>query len=197
MLSCSVINWKTKKKNWLSPTSESFKGLQDIVFSNIILKDLSYLTKFSHAGALEVYHCLYTRWLPKSIYFSFHGMIAWAQLAILDFNSVSNLNQATTKEGKKRYNTSFTKMTATWSANPIKGKKSDRVFQKLIFCTEELLFKNLELPIPEITTLPANIVLTPKPNKEDIVTTQISRFSSKKQKLQLYVLIFCISVRIL
>ena len=100
-------------------------------------------------------------------------MIARTQLAILDFNSGSNLNQA-------RYNTSFSKMTATWSAKPIKEKKSDGVFQKLIFRTEELVFKNLELPIPEIPTLPANIALTPKPNKEDIITTQISRFSSKK-----------------
>ena len=95
-------------------------------------------------------------------------MIARTQLAILDFNSGSNLNQATTKEGKKRYNTSFSKMTATWSAKPIKEKKSDEVFQKLIFRTEELVFKNLELPIPEIPTLPANIALTPKPSKEDI-----------------------------
>ena len=107
-------------------------------------------------------------------------MIARTQLAILDFNSGSNLNQATTKEGKKRYNTSFSKMTATWSAKPIKEKKSDGVFQKLIFRTEDLVFKNLELPIPKIPTLLANVGFTPKPKKEDVTTTQISRFSSKK-----------------
>ena len=91
---------KQRKKNWLSPTSESFKALQDIVSGNSILKDLSYLTKFSHTGILEIYHSLYNRWLPKSIHFSFHDMIARTQLAILDCNSGSNLNQATTKEGK-------------------------------------------------------------------------------------------------
>ena len=100
-------------------------------------------------------------------------MIARTQLAILDFNSGSNLNQA-------RYNTSFSKMTAIWSAKPIKEKKSDEVFQKLIFHTEELVFKNLEFPIPKIYTLLANTALTPKPNKEDIITTQISWFLSKK-----------------
>ena len=101
-------------------------------------------------------------------------MIARTQLVILDINSGSNLNQATTKEGKKRYNTSFSKMTANWSTKPIKEKKSDKVFQKSIFRTEELVFKKLELPIPEIPTLPGNIGLTPKPNKEDIITTRIS-----------------------
>ena len=62
----------------------------------------------------------------------------------------------------------------------IKEEKSQKVFQKLIFGTEELVFKNLELSIPEIPRLPANIALTPKPNKEDIITTQMSWFSSKK-----------------
>ena len=71
-------------------------------------------------------------------------------------------------------------MTATWSAKPIKEKKSDEVFQKLIFRTEELVLENLELPIPKIPTLAVNIALTPRPNKEDTITTQISRFSSKK-----------------
>ena len=75
-------------------------------------------------------------------------------------------------------------MTDTWLAKPIKEKKSDEVFQKLIFRTEELVYKNLELPIPEIPTLPAIIALTPKPNKEDDI------------KLQLYLLIFCISIRL-
>ena len=120
---------KQRKKNWLSPTSESFKALQDIVCSNSILKDPSYLTKFSHTGTLEVYHSIYNRCLTKSIHFSFHGAIARTQLAILDFHSGSNLNQATTKEGKKRYNTSFSKMTATWSAKPIKKKKSVKCFK--------------------------------------------------------------------
>ena len=153
---------KQRKKNWLSSTSESFKALQDIVCSNSILKDLSYLTKFSHTGTLEVYHSIYNRLLTKSINFSFHGAIARTQLAILDFHSGSNLNQATTKEGKKPYNTSFSKMTATWPAKPIKEKGSDEVFQKLIFRTEELVFINLELRISEIPVLPANISLTPK-----------------------------------
>ena len=143
---------KQRKNDWLNPTSESFKVLQDIVFSNSILKDLSYLIKFSQTVTLEVYHSLYNRWLPKSIHFLFHGMIARTQLAILDFNSGSNVNQATTKEGKKRYNTSFSKMTAAWSAKLIKEKKSDKLFQKLIFRTEEPVFKNLKLPIPEIPT---------------------------------------------
>ena len=52
---------KQRKHNWISPTLESFKALQDVLFSNSILTDLSYLTKFSHTGTLEVYHSLDNR----------------------------------------------------------------------------------------------------------------------------------------
>ena len=82
-----------EKKNWLSPTSE-FKALQDIVFSNSILKDLTYLTKFSHTGTLEVYHFLYNRWIRKSIHFSFHGRLletAWEFLQTRKQNFEINL----------------------------------------------------------------------------------------------------------
>ena len=72
-------------------------------------------------------------------------MIARTQLAILDFSSGSNLNQATTKEGKKRYNTSFSNTAAIWLSKPIKEKTPAKVFQKLIFRIEELVFKNLEI----------------------------------------------------
>ena len=54
------------------------------------------------------------------------------------------------------------------------------MLQKLQSRTEELAFENLELPIPEISAPPANIALIPKPNKDDIITTQISQFLSKK-----------------
>ena len=80
---------KQRKKNWLSPTPESFKAFQDIVFSNSILKDLSHLTKFSHTGTLEVYHSFYNRWLPNGIHWHsvafIHSFIHWHSVA---FNGI-------------------------------------------------------------------------------------------------------------
>ena len=129
VLSCSVINWKTKKKkNWLSPTSE-FKALQDIVFSNSILKDLTYLTKFSHTGTLEVYHFLYNRWIRKSIHFSFHGMIVRTQLAILHFNSGSNLNTAATRKVKNDAIPVSVKWQLLGRPNPLKKKSQAKCFK--------------------------------------------------------------------
>ena len=75
-----------EQRKWLDPTSESFKALQEILFSSKLLSDLKHLTRFSHTGSLEVYHSLYNKWLPKSYHFSYEGMIAHSQLASVDFN---------------------------------------------------------------------------------------------------------------
>ena len=38
-------------------------------------------------------------------------MLARSQLAIMDFNEASNLEQATTEKGEKRYNVQFSQVT--------------------------------------------------------------------------------------
>ena len=91
-----------QKKEWLKPTSESFKALQEIVFNKSTLADMKHLTKFSHTGSLEVYHSLYNKWMPKSTHFSYSGMVARSKLAAIDFNLSCSLLQAKTRKGEDR-----------------------------------------------------------------------------------------------
>lgn len=167
---------KAKKKQWLHPTSDSFHALQVIVFDKNLLKDLQHLTKFSHTGILEVYHSLYNRWIPKSTHFSYHGMLARSQLAALDFNSGSDLQQATTANGAKRFNINYSKVTKTWSAKPIKVKKSYDYLEKLISVTLDAVLNNREIIPPIIPSIPRNIAPTEAPSKEEIINNQKSRF---------------------
>ena len=88
---------------------------------------VSYLVKFFHTGILEIYHSLYNKWAPKRQHFSYPGRLARSQLAIMDFNEGSNLEQATTEKGKKRYNVQFSKITKSRSLKPIK-KEKDRSY---------------------------------------------------------------------
>ena len=85
--------------------------LQKIVSDKKILNDLKYLTKFAHTGILEIYHALYNKWTPKSQHFSYLRMITQSQLAIMDFKKGSELEHASTKAGKKRYDVCFSKTT--------------------------------------------------------------------------------------
>ena len=61
--------------------------------------------------------------LPKSTPFSYQGMIARSQPAAIDFNLCSELLQAETNSGEKRFNVTYSKATNNWSAKPIKEKK--------------------------------------------------------------------------
>ena len=167
-----------RKKAWLHPNSDAFKALQDIVLDKNLLKDLEHLTNFSHTGTLEVFHALYNRWIPKSQHFSYLGMVTRGQLAALDFNSGSNLKQATTSEGKKKYNIGFSKVTQLWSAKPIKEKKDRSFLSKLVERTLEVIKEEIVLELPKVPeSLPKNIAPIQKPDKNEVISKQISRFS--------------------
>ena len=54
-------------------------------------------------------------------------MLTRSQLEVMGFNKGSQLEQATTQAGEKRYNLNFSKITKKWSSKPI-NKKEDRSY---------------------------------------------------------------------
>ena len=64
--------------------------------------------------------------MPKSLHFSFLGMVCRRQLAATHFNLGTNL------ELSGRENLSFSKITKAWSTKPIKVKKGKNKFAKMI-----------------------------------------------------------------
>ena len=106
------------------------EALQKIDLSKNILNDLRHLTKFCHTGILEAYHSLYNKWAPKKQHFSYAGMITRSQLAVMNFNEGSKLEQATARQGDKRYNIKFSKITKNWPSKPIKKKKDQTYLHK-------------------------------------------------------------------
>jgi len=96
-----------KERKWLKERSPSFLALKSVVENKKTLSDLMYLVEFRHTGNLEVYHSVINKYCPKRLHFSMHGMIARTQLAVLDFNSGVNNEQARTKGGTLRYKQVF------------------------------------------------------------------------------------------
>ena len=93
----------TKQNKWLQEGSPSYIALENIVTNKNIIGDLRYLASFFHTGSLEVFHSLLNKYCPKRLHFSLHGMVARTQLAVLDYNSGANVEQAKTKTGTLRY----------------------------------------------------------------------------------------------
>ena len=155
---------KARKKLWLNPTSDVFKALQSVILGKHVLGDLKYLTtKFSHTGIVEIFHALYNKWIPRSPHFSHLRMVTTSKLAIMDFNSASNLPQAKTKSGQGKCVLRFSKI-KLWSSKPIKLKKDKTHYFQMITRTAEVIKNKMQLP-------------TERPNKKVVIVTQKSRFS--------------------
>ena len=151
---------------WLDPKSHSFKALQTVVLDKTLINDLKRLTRFSHTGSLEVYHSLLNKWVPKSTHFSYEGMIVRSQLAAVDFNLGSDLEQKTTKMGKECFDTAFSKITNLWYAEPIKVAKNRETFHDMVTRSVEVVKMGLHLERAILPVLPQNIASRPKPEKE-------------------------------
>ena len=164
-------------KPFLKTRSAAFTTLERVVKEKSLINDLKYLTNFNHTGTLEVYHSLYNKYCPKHLHFSYKGMIAFSQLAVLDFNAGVGLKQAGTKLGELRSKQQFSKVAQLCVAKKIISKKDKTYLNHLMDEVVHLKLSKEEYPIPAPGNVPKNITLVEKPNKKQSINTMRTRFS--------------------
>ena len=84
---------------WLTPGSDAHIALEEVVFTPKLLKDMMLVTEFHHTGGLEIYHSMILKYCPKRQHFSYKGMIARTQLAVLDHNHSTGRQQSVVNLG--------------------------------------------------------------------------------------------------
>ena len=174
---------KARKTKWLKTGSPAHIAMEEVVMNTKLLKDISKLTEFHHTGSLEVYHSLLLKYAPKRLHFSYKGMIARTQLAVIDHNSNVKRQHALVKKGKnkgaKRYNVVFPKGKKKWVAKPIMEEKSYSFVQELM--KEVLVCRNngKKTKSTKPATIPKNIASFPLPSKDEIITKHKSRMAKK------------------
>ena len=164
-------------KKWLVRGSPAYNALEKIVTDKNLIKDLKHLVDFRHTGNLEVYHALYNKYCPKRLHFSYNGMIARSQLAILDHNSGANLLQARTKDGLLRYKQQFSKITVNWVVKKISSKKDRSYVTEIVKEVEFLAESKEQVQLPNTDRIPGNIAPIPKPLKADAIKNMRTRFT--------------------
>ena len=165
-----------RSRKWLMAGSSAHTALMKVVTHKTLVADLQQMTSFCHTGDLEVYHSLLLKYCPKRLNFSFPGMLARTQLAILDHNNNCERSQATTADGQLRFNIKFTKQSKSWIAKPIAQHKNnnwaiDLMNSVILVKTKVMLATN-----PDIPELPKNIATLPQPPKDELITQMTSRF---------------------
>lgn len=117
-------------KKWLREGATAFIALEKVVRDKLLVRDLKYLVEFKHTASLEVYHALYNKYCPKRLHFSYSGMVARSQLAVLDHNASTSSKHAQTKDGKLRFKHQYSKVSG---ASVVKKNltKKVRAIQKI------------------------------------------------------------------
>lgn len=165
----------TQKRKWLRKGSPAHEVLKAVVLDGTKIKDLKHLTHFMHSGELEVFHSLYNVYCPKRIAFSYEGMYARTQLAVIDHNSGIAREQAQTKTGVLRYKTVSSKVSDNWVAKKIMIEKDKSFIQDILNTIWDVSKLNLAHVILEKT--PKNISTVEYPGKDVVVQRHMSRFS--------------------
>ena len=81
-------------------------------------------------------------------------MIVRNQLAAVDFNLGSDLEQKTNKMGKECFDKAFSKIANHWSAKPIKVAKNGEKFHNMVARSLEVVKMGLHLERPMLPVLP-------------------------------------------
>ena len=111
---CGQTKKEFKATDWLNAYSGPFKvSLNTVTVLLNTLKDLKYHTKFSDRNFGNISLALQQMGSKKPIFF-LTKLIMRSQLAMMDFNKNSELEQTTTKKQKKRYNICLSKVTKSW-----------------------------------------------------------------------------------
>ena len=105
-------------------------------------------------------------------------MLARSQLAIMDFNEGSNLEQATTEKCEKRYNVQFSKITKSWSSKSMGKEKDKSYWHRTVKETADCVQKKERPEKPIVPDLPKNIASIPKPDKTAVIENQRLRFGN-------------------
>ena len=79
------------------------------------------------------------KWIPESTHFSYEGIIVRSQLAAIDFNLRSDLEQKATKMRKECFDAEFSKITNHWSVKPIKVAKNSESFHDMVTRSVEVV----------------------------------------------------------
>ncbi|XP_044172506.1 uncharacterized protein LOC114961035 [Acropora millepora] len=170
-----------RKKKWLKPGSASHTALVNIAKDNRLLKDLDHLVQFVHTTALEVYHSLYLKYLPKLTHFTHDVMKVGTMLAALDHNFNVNRPQAVIQtgesQGEPRFKISWSKVSKRFGAEPVLEQKNYEYLEDMLQAALQLAASGTKAT-PRIKN--RNSIMTPeqRPSRQEIIDTRkrLSRF---------------------
>uniref|UniRef100_A0AAV2LMS3 Uncharacterized protein n=1 Tax=Knipowitschia caucasica TaxID=637954 RepID=A0AAV2LMS3_KNICA len=85
-----------RAREWLKPSTAACERLTAILLAPRFLKDVEKISPLYHTSYIEAFHSLIIRFSPKSVCFSFKGMMARLQISALHYNENATRTHART-----------------------------------------------------------------------------------------------------
>ncbi|KAK3102001.1 hypothetical protein FSP39_008026 [Pinctada imbricata] len=106
------LEGRERRKKWLKPGTKVSVKLEELVQSRQMKKDIPKQPPGPQTSSLEAFHRVVNHFAPKMFPFSYHGILCRLRLAALHYNENGMRDQATTKQGEKRFTVVFPKFKA-------------------------------------------------------------------------------------
>ena len=117
--------------------------------------------------------------------FSYEGMYARTQLAVMDHNFNLSRKQALTKNNEPRSKFNFSKVTTNWAPKKVLEPKSRMYITEIVDEISKLKVSLTEIN-DKLLEITKNIATTPNPGKEKELALHKSRFTKSDEDIDLY-----------
>jgi len=175
------------KRKWLKPNTKPFDKLSSILSNKRLVADIKKLSPYHQTSSVEAFHSLLIRFAPKSVAFSYTGMLARMMLAGMHYNENSERRQAHSLQGKPVYALRFPKYKkGGHCVIPVKTSATysyvSRLMDYLLTCTLAdpsdawQLWHQVEVPPPLCSTFD-------RPEMCDAIAAHSSRFIDAMQSV--------------
>ncbi|KAM9394172.1 uncharacterized protein KZ484_005250 isoform 1-T1 [Pholidichthys leucotaenia] len=177
---------QTKPKKWLKPSTKGCEKVVDMINKTRVLRDVRKLSPGQQTSNVEAFHSLIIRFAPKSVHFSFLGMLTRLCLAAMHYNENAGRKQAKNRDGELVFIIRYPKFKN--GRYTLQAKKvhptfeyvddlMNTLFQKTLVDPTHLCeeWKDVQARVP--ATLSAKFQ---RPIKADAVEQHVSRFLKSK-----------------
>ncbi|XP_029835401.2 uncharacterized protein LOC115319521 [Ixodes scapularis] len=169
---------------WLTEgKTPAYNKLRSIVSSPRLLKEIRHLSPGSQTSSVEAFNSVLIGFASKSRAFTPEGMEAKTLLAALHYNENVGREQATTREGARRFMVVTSRARKGHStARPIPSDATfeyhDELMDEVMTCLEKWPTLREAFEANASQHLPPMYARYPRPPKSDLIAARRSRFSS-------------------